>query len=117
MKFQVPPEPPSIKERAKLSLSHSLATAVQDTSATGELVAQTHSHATTAQPSDDSYTSCHHDCLLHTCSRLDTSEMHTSRGELMDFVKSALLWGPPETNDKRILYRQGSLHSPKYTTC
>ena len=57
-------------------------------------MAQTHSHATTAQTSDDSYTSCQ---LLHTCSRLDTSEMHTSRGELMDFVKSALLRGPPNT--------------------
>ena len=68
-------------------------------------MAQTHSHATTAQTSDDSYTSCHHDCLLHTHSRLDTSEMHSSRGELMDFEICSLMG----TNDKRILYRQGDI--------
>ena len=60
----------SIKERVGLLFSQatlvSLATVVQDTSATGELVTETHSHDTTAQSSDDSYTSCHHNHLLHT---------------------------------------------------
>ena len=68
----------SIKERVGLSFSQAIlvslaiATVVQDTSATGELVTETHSHDITAQSSDDNYTSCHHNHLLHTQGRLDT---------------------------------------------
>ena len=66
----MPAEPPvSIKGRVELTLS--LATVIQGTSITEELVVQTHSHVTTAPLHDDSCTDCHCDCLLHTGCRSD----------------------------------------------
>ena len=64
------PQPPSgpcqrvYKATAQPSLS--LATAVLNTTATGQLLVEhTLGHASAAQLSAASYTSCHHHCLLH----------------------------------------------------